>query len=246
LDFFVLFSSGAALLGSAGQSNYAAANGFMDALAFVRQSEGRPALSINWGSWSDVGMAAAVSEAHRRRWAEGGLRMIRPADGVRMLHDSMRGSRSPQVAILALDRARLPRTLGPFFQQILEVEKTARVRDTASPDLVPRLAAAPSTERPALVAAFLTDQLVRVLAVNSATRFRSDQSLMELGLDSLMAMELRNRVQTAVKVRLSVADLLAGQTIDQLTTNILTTMNLTASAPNSDANAPATWEEGSL
>src|SRR5262249_52802229 len=86
IDFFVMFSSGAALLGSPGQSNYAAANSFMDALAFRRTAEGRHALSINWGSWADVGMAAAVSEQHRRRWAEQGLRMIRPTDGVRMLH----------------------------------------------------------------------------------------------------------------------------------------------------------------
>ena len=245
LDFFVLFSSGAALLGSAGQGNYAAANGFMDSLAFVRESEGRSALSINWGSWSDVGMAAAVSEQHRRRWAEAGLRMIRPADGVRMLHDSLRGSRSPQVAILALDRARLPRTLGPFFQHLLDVDKKTREREVVPTDLAPRLLAAPSEERAALVTTFLTEQLVRVLAVDRATRFRTDQSLMDLGLDSLMAMELRNRIQSALKVRVSVADLLAGQTLDQLTAKILETMNLTGASTTTTPGA-SSWEEGSL
>ena len=130
LDFFVMFSSGAALLGSPGQSNYAAANSFMDALAFVREAEGRHALSINWGSWSDVGMAAEVSEHHRRRWAEQGLRMIRPSDGVRMLEETLRGSHSPQVAILPLDRARLPRGLGTFFKRILDIDtNVSRARD---------------------------------------------------------------------------------------------------------------------
>ena len=249
LDFFVMFSSGAALLGSAGQSNYAAANSFMDSLAYVREAEGRHALSINWGSWSEVGMAAAVSEQHRRRWAEQGLRMIQPTDGVRMLHEALRGTHSPQVAILPLDRARLPRTLSPFFQRLLEAEKTAvRVREAAPIDLAPRILAAAPSERAPLITAFLCDQLVRVLAVDRATQFRTDQSVMELGLDSLMAMELRNRVQGAVKVRLSVADLLAGQTIDQLTAKILEGMAI-SSAPVTAAAAPepaAGWEEGSL
>ncbi|MEP7048695.1 MAG: SDR family NAD(P)-dependent oxidoreductase [Pseudomonadota bacterium] len=249
LDFFVMFSSGAALLGSPGQGNYAAANSFMDGLAYVRQAEGRHGLSINWGSWAEVGMAASVSEAHRRRWAEQGLRMIAPRDGVRMLNDALRGAQTPQIAILPLDRARLPRAAGPFFQRLLETEKTAlRVREAAPVDLAPRILAAEPAERAALISAFLCEQLVRVLAVDRATQFRTDQPVLELGLDSLMAMELRNRVQGAVKVRLSVADLLGGQTIDQLTAKILQGMALERPPQVGGASSePATgWEEGSL
>ncbi|MFN7985739.1 MAG: SDR family NAD(P)-dependent oxidoreductase, partial [Vicinamibacterales bacterium] len=69
LDFFVTFSSGSAILGSPGQANYSAANAFMDALAHWRRRAGQHALSINWGSWSGVGMAASLDDSHRRRWA---------------------------------------------------------------------------------------------------------------------------------------------------------------------------------
>jgi aryl carrier-like protein len=246
LDFFVLFSSGAALLGSPGQSNYAFANGFMDALAFHRKAEGRPALSINWGSWSEVGMAAAVSEQHQRRWAESGLRMIRPTEGVRMMHDTLSGTRSAQVAILPLDRARLSPLLGPFFQRLMEKAAKATAAPANVPtDLPQRLAEAAPEGRAPIVTAFLVDQLVRVLAVDAATRLHTDQSLMDMGLDSLMAMELRNRVQAAVKVRLSVAELLTGQTIDQLTLRILGAMDL-AGAPAAPPQEAANYEEGSL
>jgi len=81
--------------------------------------------------------------------------------------------------------------------------------------------------------------------VDPSTRFRSDQSIIELGLDSLMAMELRNRVQHAAKVRLSVADLMAGSTIDDLVPRILEGMNFAVESETPVA-AGDHWEEGSL
>ena len=249
IDFFVLFSSGAALLGSPGQSNYAAANSFLDAMAYVRQAQGRHAVSINWGSWSDVGMAADVGEAHRRRWAAQGLGMIAPQDGVRMLQDILQRASSPNVAALPLDRARLPRTLGPFFERLVAPQATERAKSNSSGDVLRRITDAAPDERAGILRAFLTEQIVRVLALPSASRARPDQSLMDIGMDSLTAMELRNRVQGAVKIRLSVADLLQGPTIDELTTDILGELDLAgggetvevASSDNSEA-----WEEGSL
>ena len=78
IDSFVLYSSAAALFGSPGQSNYAAANGFLDGLAAYRQARDLPGLAINWGSWAEIGMAAGVSSEHHRRWAAMGLEMIAP------------------------------------------------------------------------------------------------------------------------------------------------------------------------
>ncbi len=76
LDLFVLFSSAAALLGSPGQGNYAAANAFLDALAHHRRWEKLPALSVNWGSWAEVGMAARLSETEGQRWSAAGVGWI--------------------------------------------------------------------------------------------------------------------------------------------------------------------------
>ena len=251
IDFFVMFSSGAALLGSPGQSNYAAANSFMDALAYVRRAEGRHAVSINWGSWAEVGMAAEVGESHRRRWAAMGLGMITPAEGVRMLEDVLLRSASANVAALPLDMARLPRTIGVFFERLLTKQPKQATQSAASGgDILRQLTGAAGADRMSILRDFLTEQIVRVLALSSASRARPDQSLMDIGMDSLTAMELRNRVQSAVKVRLSVADLLQGPTINELAVGLLAELDLGETTATAGATATAepraAWEEGSL
>ena len=90
LDFFVLFSSVASVLGSPGQSNYAAANAFMDALCDYRKEQGLPALSISWGPWSEVGMAKDLIARHAR----GGMIGINPKDGMRALEAALNESQA--------------------------------------------------------------------------------------------------------------------------------------------------------
>jgi NAD(P)-dependent dehydrogenase (short-subunit alcohol dehydrogenase family) len=85
LDFFVCFSAGAALLGSAGQVNYSAANAYMDGLMQARRAAGRPGLSLNWGAWAEVGMAAGVDERTKAQWQASGIELISPAEGVALL-----------------------------------------------------------------------------------------------------------------------------------------------------------------
>ena len=102
LDFFVCFSSAASLLGWAGQGNYAAANAFLDALAQHRRAVGLPALSINWGPWRTLGMAASLGERERARLAESGLGAIDPAEGLAVLGELLETD-EPQVAVLPVD-----------------------------------------------------------------------------------------------------------------------------------------------
>lgn len=98
LDFFVCFSSISSLLGNSGQGNYAAANAFMDALAQQRCNEGQPALSINWGGWAEVGLAADLV----KQTADAGLGAIAPAQGVDLL-GLLLTYQAPQVGVLPID-----------------------------------------------------------------------------------------------------------------------------------------------
>ncbi|MBC8088317.1 MAG: type I polyketide synthase, partial [Phycisphaerae bacterium] len=199
LDFLVLFSSGAAVLGSPGQSNYAAANIFLDAFAHARRAGGRHALSINWGIWSSVGMAAQMDEQHQRRWASQGLEMISPTQGIRMMQDALMGSALPNVAALPFNKARLPKDLGSFFERLAAGTATRGARTDSTGDVMAAMKGASDADRLGLVEKFLADQVMRILAL-PASRMRTDQSLMDIGMDSLTAMELRNRVQSALQV----------------------------------------------
>jgi aryl carrier-like protein len=250
LDFFVCFSSGAALMGSPGQGNYAAANSFLDALAHVRRSHGRHALSINWGSWSEVGMAAEVGEQHRRRWASMGLGMIAPEEGMRMLRQMLRSARAPQMAAMPLTRSRLPSNLGPFFSALTHAAP-ARSLDPAAAapvDILRRLSAATVDERPALLRDFLSAQVTKVLALGASYQMDPHRSLIAMGMDSLMAMELRNRIQTSLKAKVAVADLLQGPSVTSLTVMVLAGMDLPVQDQDIQARSVegVEWEEGIL
>ena len=242
LDFFILFSSGAALLGSSGQSNYAAANGFLDGLAHYRQARGLPALSINWGSWSDVGMAAGVSADHHRRWSAMGLEMITPTSGMEMLGEMIRSGAGPQVVAVPLVRTRLPANVSPFYQELVN-RQDAKV-DTAPPiNIMSDLLAAEPSERQAILNNFLADQVQRALALPQAVD--RHESLLNLGMDSLMAMELRNRLLSALGVRVTVADLLEGATVTDIGRMLMCRL-VFEEAKQAPVTADAAWEEGRL
>ena len=106
LDFFVLFSSVAGLLGAPGQANYSAANAWLDGLAWARRAAGEPALSVNWGVWAGGGMASQVPEAVRRAWDCQGVRPIAPEQGLRAL-EVLLGTGASQAAFLPTDWARV-------------------------------------------------------------------------------------------------------------------------------------------
>ncbi|WP_238372611.1 type I polyketide synthase [Heliomarina baculiformis] len=228
LDFFVMFASGAGLMGAAGQSNYAAANGFLDAFAHWRRAQGLHAMSVDWGSWAEIGMASEVDDRHHKRWEAMGLKMIQPDDGVEMLADALFGSPSPQVGIVPMNRSKLPSTSGPLFKDI--IKQTTKAESAPEEDVLEKLATASSDEQSGLLADWLADQIVRVLALEPGMADQRDRSLMDLGMDSLMAMELHNRLRTGLAQTIQVSELLKGPTVNDLTEMLLKKLNGTDSA----------------
>ncbi len=209
LDFFVLFSSTAALLGSPGQGNHAAANTFMDALAHYRRARGLPALSINWGVWSEVGAAAERNVDERAELK--GLGVISPQAGLEIL-EHLLAQEMAQVAVLPVDWAQFlplyrPGGAAPRWLSALSVPAPARApakpaapRPAGPQSFRERLAAAPANRQYDLLLSFVNEQAVRVLGLEAGETLDQQRPLNEVGLDSLMAVELRNLLSSGLNL----------------------------------------------
>lgn len=193
LDFFVLFSSIASLLGSPGQGNYAAANAYLDGLAQRRYSRGLPALSINWGPWASHGMAARLGEQNVARWTAAGIQLL-PAQPAIDVLDLIWSFDRPQIGVIAADWAKLSRTAGDGLLPALW--DNFRQRTEASGELIRRLTNVPAPARRAVVNAYVREQIGRVLGLSPKQEIDPEQSLRDLGLDSLMAVDLTRGLGT--------------------------------------------------
>jgi acyl carrier protein len=222
LDFFVLFSSMVSLFGGPGQSNYAAANGFLDGLARYRRSRGLPGLTVNWGPWAGDGMAGRVSERDRQRWRAEGYGMIPPARGVALLGALLRRPAPAAVAALPIDWPVLFRQFTPGGEPPILKDLAAGYAKhlAAKPQERQRLSDVlrdvPPTRRRAAVAGFLKTIALKVLGLDAAAPLDERQPLSELGLDSLMAVELRNAIAAAMERALPATLLFRHPTLEGL------------------------------
>ena len=191
LDYFVLFSSAAALLGPPGQAAYAAANAALDALAYARRAAGLPALALNWGPWQGGGLAAGAD--HLRAW---GIGPLAPATALAALGQAL-AQPVAQLAVIGWQPAarRLPlagAAASPFLAQLFPVAPVAA--DGAAAALRAELAQAPAARRRHLLLEALQREAVRILGLSTHSAIDIHQPLNDYGLDSLMAVELRNAV----------------------------------------------------
>jgi phthiocerol/phenolphthiocerol synthesis type-I polyketide synthase C len=203
LDFFVLFSSAASLLGSPGQGNYAAANAFLDALAQHRRNLNLPALSINWGAWDTVGLAS--TQANRgKRLALMGMANLSPVQGIEAL-DFLLQQQETQVGVIPLNlrqwRQSYPQAAqAPFLAHLAEEQGPVHASRSASAIGIALLTADVDKQR-ALLEDYLRQQIARALRL-PLSRVDASTDLNSLGFDSLMALELRNRLEDDLDVTL--------------------------------------------
>ncbi|WP_446651796.1 SDR family NAD(P)-dependent oxidoreductase [Archangium violaceum] len=222
IEQFVLFSSTASLIGSPGQANYAAANAFLDALAHLRRSRGLPALSLNFGSWGEVGMAT-TDERRGERLAERGMAPMSVEEalaamaltladapvtrGIARFDAERWGKSHPSVAASSLFRGRV-------------AQEEERVVDEAPRNLRDVLLSLEGSARHGVLVARLKE-MVGEVSRNPPERFSAKDTFDSLGFDSIMVLELRDMVMGEFGVSLPLKSFVDERSIEQVTVELL-------------------------
>ena len=198
LEFFILFSSRVGVMGNPGQANHASANAFLDQLAGHRRALGLPGQSIAWGAWSEIGEAAEQRERiDRQRTALGG-RWFTPQQGLWALDQLVRQDGTTSV-VMAMDWSMFEEAVEdrPLFLEDL-LSRTAEDdagAEAPSGDLLSQLQGTPAGARGELLVSFLQQEVRAVLRLPATPA--PTVGFFDLGMDSLMAVELRNRLNRA-------------------------------------------------
>ncbi|CDR16261.1 modular polyketide synthase [Streptomyces iranensis] len=254
LSAFVLFSSAAGTLGNAGQGNYAAANAYLDALAYQRRAQGLPAVSLSWGMWQQAagtGMTGRLGDADQRRMTRGGIAPLSPAEGMELFDTALRTD-GPTVLPIKLDlgalRAQAARgAVHPLLHRLAPAARRAAApRATADQGLVTgRLAGAAPEERERILLDMVQQEAARVLGHSAAATLDPDVLFTEIGLDSLMAVELRDRLAKRTALRLPPSFVFDHPTLRMLAWQLRDELEKTDAdaPPGSSAPAPGAARE---
>ncbi|MCG8312769.1 MAG: SDR family NAD(P)-dependent oxidoreductase [Pseudomonadales bacterium] len=223
LDYFVLYSSAASLLGSPGQASHVAANRFLDSLALYRRQLGLAGLSINWGPWSEIGSAAGEStlkQMHAR-----GVDDFDPEEGMALFDQLVTNHQSGQIGAVKIRWDDVPGMIktDPYYSSIFNNPVSVDGNDlrkvsTNASDVIAsdfkakgvtinpewqKLASKSNKQRQVTVVRLLQEELASVLALGSGQLPQPDLGFFDMGLDSLMIVELRNRLTKQCGVTLS-------------------------------------------
>jgi len=211
LDYFVLFSSFASLMGSPGQSNYSSANSFLDGLAQYRQQHHLPGLSINWGSWGEVGMAMNLVGEHQRR----GIIPLKTKEGLNALDYALHQT-TVELGIIHINWQKAGEQMlqSPSWLDNLLDQKQEST-------LIKQLKETPVHEQEALIKLAISNEIRKVLGLTNQQIINDQQGFFEMGMDSLMALELKNRLQAMLNLPLSNTLIFEYSTIAKITEHLL-------------------------
>lgn len=213
LDFFVVFSSLAALTGAPGQGNYAAANAYVDALMLNRKNNGLPTLTINWGGWSGAGMLADAEAA----MSEKGFDLIQPAQGL-ALFEHLLSQPSPQVAVMPVRWPEFFAALpfkAPNFYQLMQTAQADK-DDKQTGGLIRQLNQADYSQRLTILEQAVRQHIAQVLRNPDSAYLAARQRLFDIGFDSLLAMEFTRKLNQALDLQLPSTLLFDYPTIEAL------------------------------
>jgi myxalamid-type polyketide synthase MxaB len=198
LENFILFSSASSLLGSAGQTNYCAANAFLDTLAHARRNLGLPAIAINWCAWKNTGLAANTQIT--KGFKQQGIGSIKPNQGIEILEQLLLNAPS-QIGVIPFDWDvwQQHNSVTPYYEDLVSVPAYSE----NSSDYKQHLLAAIPEQREYLLKEQISQQLGDILGIKDLDKIDLASGFVELGLDSLGSVELRNKLQYSYNLKLS-------------------------------------------
>nr|WP_253208642.1 type I polyketide synthase [Streptomyces niphimycinicus] len=200
VSFFVMFSSAAGILGSPGQGAYAAANAVLDGLAARRRAQGLPGQSLAWGPWGGAaGMTAAMSETDRTRLARAGAAALSPQEGLALFDAAL--SRDDVLLVPARFDLAAAGTVPPLMREL--VVRRAAHRTSEPQNVLHRLTGLSQEERRRALLDVVRSHAAAVLGHPEPESVSAERAFSDLGFDSLMAIDLRNRLNAATGLRLS-------------------------------------------
>jgi hybrid polyketide synthase / nonribosomal peptide synthetase FtdB len=242
LDFFILFSSAASLMGLMGQINYASGNAYLDGLAHYRRAHGLPALSINWGPWAEVGMASKLNLFDY--YHKIGLNVIFPKQGLEVM-TRLFGQECSQIAVIPITwsvardyfyMGTIPPMTAETGLQKSNQEAAVSSEGTlneAKASFLQKVFACDPSERQSTIETCIQGLVAKVLRFDRL-KLNIHERLNTLGLDSMMATEIKNKIELGFEIPMSIVDLLQGLSVYQLAELILDKLNNSGKFANTD------------
>ncbi len=208
LDFFVCFSSVSAIMDGGGQGNYAAANAFMDRLMRVRRHLGLAGLSVNWGAWANVGMAAELAA----RTGADTSRFLSGEEAFLALETLLMDGKT-QGAVCKLGPRLATSPASPFFTDLIAA---AHDESDGRTELERLIAENPEASLESNMEQFIRAQVIRVLGASADEEINFDEEFVNLGVDSLSMTELKNAIQHGLGENIKMATLFAHSSVARL------------------------------